>query len=88
MILAIIINMVLVGMWHGANWTYAVFGLYQGLLFIPIILKGKMHKKQKLQTTILGLPKFVDICKMFGVVCLYAIGIILFRAESVLNIII
>ena len=82
MILAIIINMVLVGMWHGANWTYAVFGLYQGLLFIPIILKGKMHKKQKLQTTILGLPKFVDICKMFGVVCLYAIGIILFRAEN------
>ncbi|KAA6306840.1 Peptidoglycan O-acetyltransferase, partial [termite gut metagenome] len=32
-IVAIIITFVLVGLWHGANWTFAVFGLYHGLLY-------------------------------------------------------
>ena len=81
-ILAIIINMVLVGMWHGANWTYAVFGLYQGLLFIPVILSGKMNKKQKLVLNRFGLPKILDMGKMVGIMMLYTIGIILFRAEN------
>ena len=82
MILAIIINMVLVGMWHGANWTYAVFGLYQGLLFIPLILQGNMNKKQKLVLNSFGLPKLLDIGKMLGIMILYTIGVILFRAEN------
>ena len=82
MILAIIINMVLVGMWHGANWTYAVFGLYQGLLFIPLIISGGMSKKQKLKLTKWNTPRFVDVCKMFGIFMLYTIGTILFRAEN------
>lgn len=82
-ILAIIINMVLVGMWHGANWTYAVFGLYQGLLFIPIILSGNLGKKQKLKLNRFGMPKVLDALKMFGIVMLYTIGAIMFRSDSV-----
>ena len=80
--LAIIINMILVGMWHGANWTYAIFGLYQGLLFIPIIFWGNMSKRPKLKTTRFGLPCFHDIIKMLGIFLLYTIGTILFRAEN------
>ncbi len=83
MILAIIINMVLVGMWHGANWTYAVFGLYQGVLFIPLILSGGMSKKQKLILNRWNGPRFVDVCKMLGIFMLYTIGTILFRAENI-----
>jgi alginate O-acetyltransferase complex protein AlgI len=30
----LMVTMVLVGLWHGANWTYVVFGAYQGLLLI------------------------------------------------------
>lgn len=82
MVLAIIINMVLVGMWHGANWTYAVFGLYQGLLFIPLIISGGMSKKQKLNLNRWNGPRFVDVCKMFGIFMLYTIGTIMFRAEN------
>ncbi len=26
--------MVLVGLWHGANWTFVVWGVYHGLLLI------------------------------------------------------
>lgn len=80
--LAIIINMILVGLWHGANWTYAVFGLYQGLLFIPLIIRNKINKKTKLTINKLGLPCLNDFLKMSGIFLLYTLGAIIFRAES------
>ena len=39
--LAGFVNMILVGLWHGANMTYLVFGIYHGLLFSLLILMGK-----------------------------------------------
>ena len=83
MILAIIINMVLVGLWHGANWTFAVFGLYHGLLFIPLILSGSFMKKSKLQTNRLGLPVLKDFGRMALTFTLVTVGLILFRAPSI-----
>lgn len=29
------------GLWHGANWTFVFWGGIHGLLFIPLILRGK-----------------------------------------------
>ena len=83
MMLAIIINMVIVGMWHGANWTFAVFGLYHGLLFVPLILSGAFFKKAKLQTNRLGLPVLKDFGRMVLTFGLVTIGLILFRAPSI-----
>lgn len=83
MILAIIINMVVVGMWHGANWTFAAFGLYHGLLFVPLILSGSFMKKSKLQTSRLGLPVLKDFGRMVLTFTLITIGLILFRAPSI-----
>lgn len=83
MILAIIINMVIVGMWHGANWTFAAFGLYHGLLFVPLILSGAFFKKAKLQTNRLGLPVLKDFGRMVLTFGLVTIGLILFRAPSI-----
>ena len=82
-ILAIIINMVLVGLWHGANWTFAAFGLYHGLLFVPLILSGSFMKKSKLQTNRLGLPILKDFGRMVLTFTLVTIGLILFRAPSI-----
>ena len=45
LVLAVIINMVLIGFWHGADWTFGVFGLYFGMLYVPLILRGKFGKK-------------------------------------------
>lgn len=83
MILAIVINMVVVGMWHGANWTFAAFGLYHGLLFVPLILSGVFFKKAKLQTNRLGLPVLKDFGRMVLTFMLVTIGLILFRAPSI-----
>ena len=83
MILAIIINFVLVGMWHGDNWTYAVFGLYHGLLFVPLILSGAFYKKAKLKTGWLGLPCLKDFGRILLTFMLVTVGLIIFRAPSV-----
>ena len=83
MILAIIINMVLVGMWHGANWKFALFGLYHGLLFIPLNFSGAFFKKAKLQTNRLGLPVPNDFGRIVLTFVLVMIGQLIFRADSV-----
>jgi D-alanyl-lipoteichoic acid acyltransferase DltB (MBOAT superfamily) len=45
--MAIIINFLVVGFWHGAEWHYIFHGLISGIMFIPVIWKGKMNKKIK-----------------------------------------
>ena len=83
MILAIIINMLVVGLWHGANWTYVLFGLYHGLLFVPLILSGAFMKKDKLRTNKIGLPVLKDFGRMLLTYCLVLIGCIIVRSGSV-----
>ena len=82
-VLSIIITFVLIGLWHGANWTFVVFGLYHGVLYIPLILSGRFSKKMKLQTNRLGLPVLKDFGRMLLTFTLVIIGLIIFRAESI-----
>ncbi len=83
MILAIIINMMVVGLWHGANWTFVVFGLYHGLLFIPLILSGAFMKKAQLTTNRIGLPVLKEFGWMLLTFALVTLGMIIPRAESI-----
>jgi len=82
-ILAIVINFVICGLWHGANWTFVLFGLYNGLLFIPIILSGAMSKKIKITTNRLGLPTPKVFIRILLTFTLVMIGLILFRSENI-----
>ncbi|WP_165500486.1 MBOAT family O-acyltransferase [Pedobacter psychroterrae] len=47
LVMAIMINLIVVGIWHGANWTFILYGVLHGLYFIPLIIKGTMNKKKK-----------------------------------------
>lgn len=80
-IFACIINMVAVGIWHGANWTYALFGLYHGLLFIPLILNGDFASRKKMKLNGYR-PTLTDVGKMLLTYLLVAIGLVIFRAPS------
>jgi D-alanyl-lipoteichoic acid acyltransferase DltB (MBOAT superfamily) len=75
--------MLVVGLWHGANWTFALFGLFHGLLFIPLILSGSFASRKKLKVNSLGLPKFRDLMKIIGTFLLVTFGLIIFRADSI-----
>ena len=35
------------GFWHGANWTFVIWGLLNGLYFIPILLKRHFRGEEK-----------------------------------------
>jgi len=83
MILAIIINFVICGLWHGADWTFVLWGFYHGLLFIPIILSGAMFKKNKIITNRWNLPTANVFGKMLLTFFLVTMGLIIFRAESI-----
>jgi alginate O-acetyltransferase complex protein AlgI len=41
LIIAILINFILSGIWHGSKKTYLIFGLLHGIYFIPSIIKSK-----------------------------------------------
>ena len=82
-ILAIIINMIVIGVWHGANWTFALFGLYHGLLFIPLIIRGTFGKRKKLKHNKYGLPLFSDFVKMVTTFSLFTLGLIIFKADNI-----
>lgn len=81
-IIAVMINLVVIGLWHGANWTYALFGFYHGLLFIPLVFSGSFGRNRKLKPSAHGLPKGGDFIKMLGTYCLVAIGLVIFQAPS------
>ena len=81
-IIAVMINLIVIGLWHGANWTYALFGLYHGLLFIPLVFSGSFGRSRKLKPAAHGLPKGSDFLKMLGTYCLVAIGLLIFQAPS------
>jgi len=82
-IAAIMITFILIGLWHGDNWTFAFFGFYEGLLYIPLVLSGAMFKKKKLEIYKWGGPKpkvMLNILLTFGLV---TVGNIIFRAETI-----
>jgi D-alanyl-lipoteichoic acid acyltransferase DltB (MBOAT superfamily) len=80
---AIIINLLVCGLWHGAYWTFAFFGLYHGLLFIPLILSGAMFKKTKPETYKWGFPKIKTLVRMILTFILVAFGMIIFLADNI-----
>lgn len=64
------------GLWHGANWTYLVWGLYNVLLFLPLILLGKSKRYKDVPLVWKQLPQ------MLLTFVLVTIGWIIFRAPS------
>ncbi len=81
--LAVTINLVVIGMWHGANWTYFLFGLYHALLFFPLIYKGTLAKRKKLKPGRWGIPAGADLGRMLLTYLLVAVAFVLFRAPDV-----
>lgn len=82
-IIAVIINLVIIGLWHGANWTFGLFGLYHGILFIPLVFLGVFGNNKKLRPGVGGFPQIKDFLKMIGTFILVSIGLIIFKADNI-----
>ena len=80
-ILNTIIVFALSGLWHGADWTFVLWGLYHALLFIPLILLGSRAYKDTVAAGRL-LPTWRELIAMVVTFLLVNFGWILFRAPD------
>ncbi len=84
LILAIVINLTIVGIWHGAKWTNIFYGFIHGCYFIPLIIFGTMNKKKRIAKDKL-LPSFREFINVLGTFSLVMFTFIIFRSESVIE---
>ncbi len=81
--------MTLIGLWHGANWTFIGFGIYWGLVIISYIkikeylsMNSRNSKGSLVERLFMGnrpLNNSISIITMFCFIC---VGLIIFRANS------
>ncbi|WP_214071139.1 MBOAT family O-acyltransferase [Mucilaginibacter sp. dw_454] len=83
LILSVLINLTVIGAWHGANWTFIIFGLLHGLYFIPLVLNGTVNKTKK--PGVKNWPSLVEFKNILLTFCLVAFSFIFFRSDSIAN---
>ena len=82
LIISILINFTICGIWHGANWTYIIFGFLHGCLFIPLILNETLNKHNKLAQK-KNLPSFKELVNMLSIFFTVTLTFIVFRSENI-----
>ena len=79
----ILIVWLLTGIWHGANWTFIVWGAYHAFLFFPLMML-KMNRKY---TDVVAkgriIPSIKEFVQMSITFMLALIGWIIFRADNI-----
>ena len=78
----IFIIFVVSGLWHGANWTFVVWGLLNALYFIPLLL---LKRNRRHQETVASGRVFPTVGEFFSMAVTFGLTIvawIFFRAEN------
>jgi D-alanyl-lipoteichoic acid acyltransferase DltB (MBOAT superfamily) len=71
------------GFWHGANWTFVVWGLLHALYFMPLQLMNKNRKHLDSIDRNKLLPNIRELSNILTTFFIVVIAWIFFRAESV-----
>lgn len=82
-IAAIMLNMTFIGMWHGADWTFFLFGIYHGLWYIPLMVSGQFFKKTKIKVNSHGWPTSPFVTKMIANYLIVTFGLMLFHSDNI-----
>ncbi len=71
------------GFWHGANWTFIVWGILNAIYFLPLLLR----KKNRVYTGDIAANSFFPSLKeginIFFTFCLTVLAWVFFRAENI-----
>lgn len=78
----ILIVFAISGLWHGANWTYLVWGLYHAFLLIIGVWLNKTEKNPTPIAEKRLLPTWKEFLQMLATFCLVMFGWIIFRSDS------
>lgn len=80
------------GLWHGANWTFVLWGAYNALLFVPLLVMNKNRCYRDTVATVTlpdgtvkakWLPSLKEAAQMLLTFALAVVGLIIFRAENI-----
>jgi D-alanyl-lipoteichoic acid acyltransferase DltB (MBOAT superfamily) len=80
------------GFWHGANWTFVLWGAYHALLFVPLLLLNKNRRYRDTVATVTlpdgtiktkWLPSLKEAGQMLLTFALAVFGWIIFRAQDI-----
>ncbi len=70
------------GFWHGADWTFIIWGGLNGLLFLPLILSGRNRTNLNVVAEGKKLPSFKEIFQVFTTFTLISLTRIFFRSQD------
>ena len=71
------------GFWHGANWTFIVWGLLNAVYFLPLLINKKNRNHLDIVAEGKLIPSISDIFKIILTFSLTVFAWIFFRAENV-----
>lgn len=71
------------GLWHGANWTFVIWGLLNALFFLPLFVRQKNRRHLDHIASDSLLPDLRTLGQMLGTFLLVTLSWVFFRAESV-----
>lgn len=71
------------GFWHGANWTFIIWGALHAMLFLPVLLIGKNRTYLENVADNRQWPSFKEFALMVWTFVQVVLAWIFFRAESV-----
>jgi D-alanyl-lipoteichoic acid acyltransferase DltB (MBOAT superfamily) len=78
----ILIIFVVSGFWHGAKWTFIVWGLLNALYFLPLIFNKRHRKNLGVVAQGKYLPTFKELFQMLFTFTLTLFAWIFFRSEN------
>ena len=70
------------GFWHGANWTFLVWGALNAIYFLPLLLSNKNRTHMDSIASGNILPSFKEASRILTTFALTVLAWIFFRAES------
>ena len=71
------------GFWHGANWTFIVWGSIHAALFIPLLLAGVNRRNLEIAGGNKFLPNLRELSQIGFTFVMVCLAWVFFRAESV-----
>ncbi len=71
------------GFWHGANWTFVLWGFVCALGFVPYLLLDKNKRYETVVAEGKILPSIKEFFQMSGVTLFIMLSMILFRSENI-----
>ncbi len=80
--MCVLVLFMMIGFWHGANWTFIIFGLINGLLFIPAALR-RINPKAAIFLDKLYSTRFLTILMVIGTFILNGMTSVFFRAPDI-----